>query len=189
MVKRLFPDGEMPYRWVNDPFVATGEGEFELCADAMEAVWHAFGSGPSLLPETVDKLVRNFPDMLVNWKRRRVVTPCIHAEIRIILDLTSSRATRRHIMSPSQRCPIGCSKRSCFCCTLWIDAYNEIYGTQWMTSGSHGKPYANWALPGSACTHEVDENGRTAVDVAVLRGVSTRLTDVLDWLLPGLFFE
>ncbi|KAM6491130.1 hypothetical protein JOM56_013369 [Amanita muscaria] len=81
--------------------------------------------------------------------------------------------------------PIGVSKRSCFCCTLWINSHNRIFGTRWMTSGSHGKPYANWALPGAACSYAIRADGRSSVDKAVLDPVSMRLTDTLDWLSSG----
>ena len=54
-----------------------------------------------------------------------------------------------------------------------------------MTSGSHGKPYANWALPGAACSYAIGADGRSSVDEAVLKAVLTRLTDALDWLFPG----
>ena len=54
-----------------------------------------------------------------------------------------------------------------------------------MTSGSHGKPYANWALPGAACSYAIGADGRSSVDDAVLEAVLTRLVDALDWLFPG----
>ena len=54
-----------------------------------------------------------------------------------------------------------------------------------MTSGSHGKPYANWALPGAACSYAIGRDGRSWVDDAVLEAVLTRLVDALDWLFPG----
>jgi hypothetical protein len=49
-----------------------------------------------------------------------------------------------------------------------------------MTSGSHGKPYANWALPGTAG----ERIGATlrGVDGQVAKGVNTRLKDMLAWL-------
>ena len=49
-----------------------------------------------------------------------------------------------------------------------------------MTSGSHGKPYANWALPGTAG----EQIGATlrGVDGQVAKGVDTRLKDMLAWL-------
>jgi hypothetical protein len=37
MVKR-FQGGRIPFRWVDEPFVGTGEGTFEICLDRMEAV-------------------------------------------------------------------------------------------------------------------------------------------------------
>ena len=54
-----------------------------------------------------------------------------------------------------------------------------------MTSGSHGKPYANWALPGAACSYAIGADGRSSVDDDVLEAVLTRLVDGLDWLFPG----
>ncbi|ETW74970.1 hypothetical protein HETIRDRAFT_120490 [Heterobasidion irregulare TC 32-1] len=59
---------------------------------------------------------------------------------------------------------IGCSKRSCFCCTLWIDTYNEQFGMGWITS--------------DAATHGA------GVDEAVVRQVQTRLVNALSWLYP-----
>jgi len=53
-----------------------------------------------------------------------------------------------------------------------------------MTSGSHSKPYATWALP-AACSYAIRADGRSSVDEAVLKAVSARLTDALDWLFPG----
>jgi len=53
-----------------------------------------------------------------------------------------------------------------------------------MTSGSHGKPYANWALPGAACSYAIQADGRSSVDDAVLKAVSIRLTGALDFF-PG----
>lgn len=68
---------------------------------------------------------------------------------------------------------------------VWIESHNRIFETQWMTSGSHGKPYANWALLGAASLYAIGADGRSSVDDAVLKGVSTRLRDTLDWLFPG----
>ena len=74
---------------------------------------------------------------------------------------------------------IGCNKRSCLCCALWIYSYNAKFGTGWLTSGSHGKPYATWALPGNAATLGA------GVDEFVVNGVQTRLADTLSWMYPG----
>jgi hypothetical protein len=54
-----------------------------------------------------------------------------------------------------------------------------------MTSGSHGKPNANWALPGDACSYAIEADGRSSIDKAVLEAVGIRLVDTLDWLFPS----
>ena len=53
-----------------------------------------------------------------------------------------------------------------------------------MTSKSHGKPYANWVLPGAACSYAIGADGKSSVDEAVLKAIWIRLTDVLAWLFP-----
>ena len=50
-----------------------------------------------------------------------------------------------------------------------------------MTSGSHGKPYDNWALPGAASEMEGVRAWRR-FDQHVITGVYTRLTDTLAWV-------
>lgn len=89
----------------------------------------------------------------------------------------------RSVFLPAR--PIGVSKRTCLCCALWIESYNQIFGSRWLTSESHGKSYANWALPRVACSYAVGEDGRSSIDIAVLEAVSARLADALAWLLPG----
>jgi hypothetical protein len=173
--KRLFP---IPHRWVIDAVTGTGESTFDLCDNVYDAVSRELDL-PSLSPEIVDKLDKHFPSILSNWERQRTMHTCIHAEIRVILHLGSQQTADSRVH------PVGVSKRSCFCCTLWIESHNRIFRTQWMTSGSHGKPYANWALPGAACSYAIQADGRSSVDDAVLEAVSIRLTDALDWLFPG----
>ncbi|KAM6491131.1 hypothetical protein JOM56_013370 [Amanita muscaria] len=173
--KRYFP---IPHHWVMDTFTGTGESVFDLCDNAYDAVSRGLDR-PSLSPEIVDQLGKHFPSIRSNWERQQTMHTCIHAELRVILHLGPPSAIKPPVH------PIGVSKRSCFCCTLWIESHNRIFGTRWMTSGSHGKPYANWALPGAACSYAIQADGRSSVDKAVLKPVSTRLTDALDWLFPG----
>ena len=56
-----------------------------------------------------------------------------------------------------------------------------------MTSGSHGKPYASWALPGAACPYAIEADGKSSIDnlKAVLEAVGLQLVDTIDWLFPG----
>jgi hypothetical protein len=177
--KRLFP---IPHHWVTDDFGATGEGVFDLCDDVHDAVSRGLNR-LFLSPEIIDKLDRHFPHLRSNWAMHQTVHACVHAELRIILHLGLSSPSGP---SPTTLVhPIGVSKRSCFCCSLWIDTHNRIFNTRWSTSGSHGKPYANWAFPGSACSYAVGLDGMSVVDKDVLDVVSIRLTDKLDWLFPS----
>ena len=148
--KQLFP---IPHRWVMDTFTGTGECVFNLCNNAYDAISRGIDR-PSLSPEIVDKLNKRSPSIFSNWQRQQTMHTCIHAEIRVILHLGPPSATEQPV------CPIGVSKRSCVCCTFWIEAHNRIFGTQWMFSKSYGKPHANWALPGAVCSYD----GTSSVD-------------------------
>ena len=184
MAKKWFPDGRIPYRWVGDSFVDSGEGQVSLCEDYVEAVQRVCDAETPPSPEALQELAMSFPGVHSNWEHQRLINTCIHAEIRIILhfskplSLSSSHTHLRRPIDGSDQHAIGCSKRSCFCCTLWIDAYNEQFGTGWITSGCHSKPCATWALPGDAAAHGA------GVDEAVIRQVQARLANTLSWLYP-----
>jgi hypothetical protein len=175
--KRLFP---IPHRWVMDTFPGAGEGDFDLCNNAYDAVSRALEEA-SLSPDILDKLYDHFPSILSNWGRQQTVHALVHAEVRIILHLGP--------LSPDDLSvhPIGVSKRSCLCCALWIESHSCISGMRWMTSGFHGKPYANWALPGAACTYAIKAraDGKSLIDSAVLEAVNMRLGDTLHWIFLG----
>jgi hypothetical protein len=179
MVKQ-FPN--IPFRWVEENLIGTGEGTFEIGVDSMDAV--SRGLQGELSPQDVDAINERFPHLARNWHQRRFINPRVHAELRIILHLSPSLLSRSptEFLSPhaTQR-PIGCSKRSCLCCVLWIDAFNADTGMLWMTSGSHGKPYDNWALPGGAGEMKGVSAWRR-FDQHVIMGIYTRLTDTLAWV-------
>ncbi|KAI6042210.1 hypothetical protein EDC04DRAFT_2661359 [Pisolithus marmoratus] len=155
--------------------------------------------GDPLSDEALAVLRQRFPDLKETWKMRHHVQTRLHAELRIILHFHEQlKGPRRHqLKSPlgselndplsvqlndplgdqlNGPLPIGCSKRSCLCCTLWIDAYNCRFHREYLTSGSHGKPYKTWALPGSI----VDTKVRQKVEVCltrVLNGLYTPPSD------------
>jgi hypothetical protein len=81
--KRFFP---IPHRWVADTFTGTGEGVFNLCDNAHDAVSRGLNQA-SLSPEIVDRLESSFPDIQSNWAKHQTVHTCIHAELRIIIHL------------------------------------------------------------------------------------------------------
>ncbi|KZT05169.1 uncharacterized protein LAESUDRAFT_727420 [Laetiporus sulphureus 93-53] len=86
--------------------------------------------------------------------------------MRLIISLDSSKEE-----SSEQVRPIGCSKRSCLCCWHWINSYNLVHHTTWMTGGSHGKPYMNWAL-----------SNDIPVDLKVVAAMRMRVLDTLKWM-------
>ena len=57
-----------------------------------------------------------------------------------------------------------------------LEAHNRIFKTEWKTSSTHSKPYANWALPGAACY-----DGKNSVNEYV---VTMGSTDTPDWVFP-----
>ncbi|KAG6824860.1 hypothetical protein H0H92_005594 [Tricholoma furcatifolium] len=178
--KKLPP---ISHRWVTDDFTGTGEGTFTLCDDPLEVIARGLNL-PSLSPQIEARVFKLLPSIQANWERQKTVNTRVHAELRIILHFGPALTLR----GTNKSLPIGVSKRSCFGCTLWMEHYNSVFNTRWMTRESHGKPCANWALPGTACSWAtVDMNGDSfqVVDMRVAQGVSVRLSDMLDWLIPG----
>jgi hypothetical protein len=53
---------------------------------------------------------------------------------------------------------ISVSKRSCL---------NDLFKIQWMTSGSHGRPYPNWALLGDACLYQCGDQVDPKVEASL----------------------
>ncbi|KAI6146328.1 hypothetical protein BKA82DRAFT_994208 [Pisolithus tinctorius] len=176
--RRHFPQG-IAHCWV-DPIRDTGETTVNLEGDYFGAIEQALG-GVSPSADTLTTLRGKFPNMGETWGAGRSITTQLHAEIHILLHLSKSF----DILDRSQQQPIGCSKRSCLCCTLWIWAYNNKYRTKWLTSGSHGKPYSAWALPGYSYAHAWAANGRSDVDIAVMKGVEKRLIRTIAQLFPN----
>ncbi|KIN97287.1 hypothetical protein M404DRAFT_1006167, partial [Pisolithus tinctorius Marx 270] len=174
--RRYFPQG-INHRWVG-AISGTGGTTIVLDDDYLEAVSRALGSRPS--EDTLATLRTEFPKVEEMWRSRRSVKTKLHAEIQIVLDLSSPLDTLDHEHQQS----IGCGKRSCLCCTLWIRAYNRTFDTQWLTSASHGGADATWAFTGCSYARAKVEGKRSAIDKAVMRGVETRLSNTLDSLFP-----
>ncbi|KAF8816106.1 hypothetical protein BYT27DRAFT_7185345 [Phlegmacium glaucopus] len=138
LVKRL---PNIPFRWVEGNLIGTGEGAFEICTDPTDAMNRGLREELSL--KDMDAINERFPQLARNWEQRRFINPRIHAELRIILHLSPlllSRSLTDFLHLRAAQLPIGCSKRSCLCCVLWMNAFNYDTRMLWMTSGSHGKP-------------------------------------------------
>jgi hypothetical protein len=168
-VKRWFPDRTIPYRWAN---VADSihEGTVEVSLHAEDALLRV----PRIVIPKGDILRHEFPATSERWQH--IVHPCVHAELRVILHLDPpSSAKVSGSLIPEKRV-VGCSKRSCLCCMLWIETFNHAFKTAWMTSESHGKPDANWALPDAQ--YAVGAN-RMSIDEDVSTEVGSRLRKVM----------
>ncbi|RDB30542.1 hypothetical protein Hypma_007323 [Hypsizygus marmoreus] len=181
LVKRL---PNIPFRWVEDNLVGTPDRSFEICKNPMEVVERTLGHSPSA--EQSEALLQHHPDLCKNWEQRgRFVTTDIHPELRIVLDLCPPLVSGMH---PSRGdvvpLPIGCSKRSCFCCTVWINMFNDITGMGCVTTGRSGKPYDDWALPGTAGEMKLVHGEWQAFDRSVVQRVHWQLEGKLRSLMP-----
>jgi hypothetical protein len=166
--KRWFPDRTSPYCWANVTD-SIREGTVDISLHAEDALLRV--PQRNIMKGDMDVFRHNFPAMFERWQH--IVHPCLHAELRVILHLDPPSSTR--VLEPRA---IGCSNRSCLCCMLWITSFNDTLGRTWMTSGSHGKPDANWALPGAP--YELGANRRSRIDEDVCFGVRVRLRNAID---------
>ncbi|KAI6039415.1 hypothetical protein EDC04DRAFT_2685024 [Pisolithus marmoratus] len=116
------------------------------------------------------------------WCNSRFLETWVHPEISIILHLSSAP------LSPwaFQRLrPMGCSRRACMCCTVWIATYNLFSPPGWLMSRTDGKADATWALPGRSNANAiVNINGEIVTDAAVWRAVEKHMTHSLQTLFP-----
>ncbi|KIN93662.1 hypothetical protein M404DRAFT_487145 [Pisolithus tinctorius Marx 270] len=155
--KHYFPNG-IPCLWLEAP-ADSAETIFKLKSGYKIIIERAFHR--TLFPDNVQELLhRQFP-YKHKWKKSVVIKTRVHAEIQLVLYLSKAYFP----LDPQRPHPIGTSKRSCMCCALWIREYNEQFSTYWMTSGSHGKAYPAWALPG---VDSVDKRVREEVENQVI---------------------
>ncbi|RDB22206.1 hypothetical protein Hypma_010726 [Hypsizygus marmoreus] len=165
--------GDIPVYWIKDQYPGTGEGLYDMPDGPMDVVKHALDEpAAQVLTASISQLVpaKKWGQLSFN--------PRLHTELRIILHL--ARTLPRSPTLRKTMLPIGCSKRSCLCCTLWMKSFNQNSSFQWMTGGSHGKPYENWALPGDAGRMGI----RPDPDETVIAGIHHRLVQELDTLMP-----
>ncbi|KAH7885636.1 hypothetical protein F5I97DRAFT_1887538 [Phlebopus sp. FC_14] len=160
-VRQLFPNG-ISHRWVNT--IQHQVQAIRLANNYKDPLLRLYNGKPPT------ELKGMKPDMQKRWSGGRNIETRLHAEIRIVLDLVCSLDVSNQ---PGQQ-PIGCSKRSCLCCYIWIQAYNKSFKQKFLTSGSHGKPYPAWTLPGRCSNHV------SSIDQVVANEVSKRLKDTLE---------
>ena len=174
--KRISEPGKpIAFQWADHESLSeSAETQLNLPPDLHEVLQKAYETcGLTFSPQDWAKIESTFPYLQSNWRQKGLIHTCIHAEIRIICRIGKHHASELQAASMHigpQRA-IGVSKRSCMGCNMWIEFYNEVFRTQWITSGSHGKPYATWGLPG------IVREGWTPLDHSVLYGLILRLKD------------
>lgn len=67
----------------------------------------------------------------------------VHCECGLIAYLNE----QKHLQGQRPLTYIGVSKLSCAACYAWIRAFNATHTNEYHTQGSHGRWYANWAMP------------------------------------------
>ncbi|RDB30441.1 hypothetical protein Hypma_007312 [Hypsizygus marmoreus] len=173
---------DIPFYWVAETRHGMEEGSCAVGAKLLDVVEYTLGRPPS--PELTDAL-RNYPHLMENWDLRPDFNPYVHVELRIILHLSRPwlSGSLPFPYNIGARLPVGCSNRSCLCCKLWIDSFNQITNLRWMMSGSNGEADDSWALPGAAGEMKMVEDWKD-FDQSVLGGVRYRLVDKLAELTP-----
>ncbi|TDL27996.1 hypothetical protein BD410DRAFT_824755 [Rickenella mellea] len=106
------------------------------------------------------------------WKK--TVWPKMHCEIQIavVLDKKRTSGSKTHRATYA----IGCSKRSCLLCILWLEVFSTKIGARYWTSGSHGKPYSAWVLP---------IYGPSEVRQELCKNIHQRASRFIEWRLTG----
>ncbi|KAF5357285.1 hypothetical protein D9758_005910 [Tetrapyrgos nigripes] len=105
-----------------------------------------------------------YPNAWTSWEH--CILTRLHPEIRLVIhldgfealynsapdaDFTAATDWRQLIPTSSRLRAIGCSKRVCYACSIWIRAYNSSLKTRWASSETNGRIFVDWALPGNAC--------------------------------------
>ncbi|KAG5337020.1 hypothetical protein C0989_011145 [Termitomyces sp. Mn162] len=114
-----------------------------------------FGKEHTQIAKTEAQVEKIFESRSLYWKKEKDkfcknkrIWPKLHAEIQIIHALGEPK-TRSSLDVVKPQRAIGCSKRSCLQCWLYMKKINELLCEEWMTAGDHSWPYETAALTGS----------------------------------------
>ncbi|KAG6820301.1 hypothetical protein H0H93_002565 [Arthromyces matolae] len=106
------------------------------------------------------------------------MTVRVHPELQLLLWVTVNVFASKGF--PGEQLYIGCSKATCLCCGLWINAFNVEMKMNWTTSIGKGHPRPDWAVP------DFEESASTSLRKAVhlaseeaMKGVESRLEVLL----------
>jgi OTT_1508-like deaminase len=77
----------------------------------------------------------------------------VHCEVKLLLHLFAEEQQSTNPKPPAYSY-IGLSKLSCLGCFNFLLAFNEVFGTRFVTKGTHSKAYFPWGFPESYAEHD-----------------------------------
>ncbi|KAG7451446.1 uncharacterized protein BT62DRAFT_927148 [Guyanagaster necrorhizus] len=134
--RQVFPDGNIPVRWVASPSAAA-ERSVEMAMTpwiALKRLGFNFDAGRQ------QSIVTQFPSFERNWQA--ACRTRIHAKIAVLRYFHE-----RGLMAPG-RCAIGCSEECCWCCDQWMSRYNSLYSMRYISSSASTKIRIDWGMSG-----------------------------------------
>lgn len=134
--RQVFPDGNIPVRWVGSTSTAV-DRSVNLSATpwiALEHLGFNFDIGKQ------QNIIAQLPSFELDWQA--TCHPRMHAKIAVL------RYFHERGLMPSGRCPIGCSEDCCWCCDQWMGRYNSLYTTRYVASGASVRIRVDWEMSG-----------------------------------------
>lgn len=125
-----------------------------------------FATGKRKHPWTKNKLVSRFDKLKESACE-------VHAEIQLILAAANHESTGAIKFGY-----VGCSKRSCFLCSRFIQAHNTF-----TTRGCHGKLYNRWTVPDFSCSGEEERLSLARILQLVERAMKECIKDRADGMI------
>ncbi|KAK0205083.1 hypothetical protein DFS33DRAFT_730968 [Desarmillaria ectypa] len=134
--RQIFPDGNIPVRWVGSPSTAADQSVNMAATPwtALERLGINFDVGRQ------QNIIVQLPSFELDWQT--ACRPRMHAKIVVI------RYFHERGLMPLGRCAIGCSEECCWCCDQWMGRYNSLYTTRYIASGASSKIRIDWKMSG-----------------------------------------
>lgn len=169
-VREFFPGAtaEIPHVWVPDEAFAARPVELGS-PDIRAALARALPRHDAAAVQ--DALRATAPRAADAWAAAvAALAPRVHAALRVVLHCAPPPAPRNTYVLPRRR--IGLSAPGCYCCRVWLAAFNDACGTAWRAGASCGRADPGWALP-TAAGGELE--GVRAADAEVVRRVEAKV--------------
>ncbi|KAG6899157.1 hypothetical protein C0993_012819 [Termitomyces sp. T159_Od127] len=165
------------FEWVPDLFRSKSSGEMTIKAQSLERI--ARSRVDELLSQQKAQRHTEYDAFVVKAKKKAQDDPGkwpsefvtnIHCEIRVIR--YCAEMIEKKTFTPRELI-IGTSKRCCLFCDEWINHFNKITGSKFMTGGSHGKAYRRAALTG------VEDKDWTETDENLIKGIEKHVINCI----------